>query len=67
MTPAKTALDAVRRDGATETPSATTGIEVVEGRLDAAIAEALNGLTVKDLAALNESGRKSEQLIENAK
>ncbi|MFZ1413557.1 MAG: YhjD/YihY/BrkB family envelope integrity protein [Defluviicoccus sp.] len=71
VTPAKAGLDAVRSDGgsgnlAAHLPaeSART-IEIVEQRLDAARAAALNGVTIKDLAGPPEGSCRSDETEKN--
>lgn len=67
VTPAKAALDAVRGDDGVQNlaaqlpPGSARTIETVEQRLDAALAAALEGVTLKDLAASAEGRHQSDQ------
>jgi membrane protein len=71
VTPAKAALDAVRSDGGSLSLSArlpagsARTIETVEQRLDNALAAALKGVAIKDLAVPLEGGCRSDESAEN--
>ncbi|MDS4072293.1 MAG: YhjD/YihY/BrkB family envelope integrity protein, partial [Defluviicoccus sp.] len=69
VTPAKAALDAVRGDDGVQIPAAqlppgsARTIETVEQRLEAALAAALEGVTLKDLAASADGRSQSDQTV----
>ena len=72
VTPAKAALDAVRSEGglrilsAQVPPGSAPAVETVEQRIDAALAAALEGVTLKDLAASAEGRHQSEEIAQNS-